>query len=147
MKIISKNKRAKFDYELIDKYHAGISLLGNEVKSIKDGNVDLVGSYIYIDNKNNAQWINANIEKYKFQNESINYNPRRTRQLLLNSAEIKKIKNEIKLKKLTVIPYCIFINKRGLIKLEIYTAKGKNKQDKRESQKKDDAKKEMKRYI
>ena len=143
MKIISKNKRAKFDYELIDKYEAGIALIGTEVKSIKEGNVDLSGSYIIIDTNNNAQWLNGNIAKYKFQTQGT-HEEKRNRQLLLNKRELKKLKNDITLKRLTIIPYIIYINRKGIIKLEIYTAKGKNVRDKRQTIKERDSKRETK---
>ncbi len=146
MKIISKNKRAKFDYQFLDKYEAGISLLGTEVKSIKEGNVDLSGSYIVIDDKNNAQWLNGNVAKYKFQTQGT-HEEKRTRQLLLNKREIKKLKNDVSLKRLTIIPYIIYMNRKGVIKLEIYTAKGKNLVDKRQTIKERDSKRETKKYY
>ncbi|BDU67413.1 MAG: SsrA-binding protein [Candidatus Tyloplasma litorale] len=146
MKVYSKNKRAKFDYELMDKYVAGISLLGTEVKSIKSGNSDLTGSYIFIDSNNNAQWINGYIKKYEFQTQGT-HEEKRTRQLLLNKKEIKKLKDETQLKRNTIVPYAILGDKKGIIKLEIFVAKGKNKADKRESIKERDSKRESKRYY
>ena len=146
MKIISKNKRARYDYEFVDKYEAGISLIGTEVKSIKEGNVDLSGSYIVIDDKNNAQWLNGNIARYKFQTQG-SHEERRTRQLLLNKREIKKLKNDVTLKRFTIIPYIIYINRKGNIKLEIHSAKGKNTRDKRQTIKERDIKRESKEYY
>ncbi len=145
MKIHSKNRRAKYDYEFFDKYTAGISLLGTEVKSIKNGDVDLSGSFIYIDKENNAQWLNGNVAKYKFQTQG-NHDEKRTRQLLLNKNEIRKIKSEVTLKKMTIIPYLIFSDKKGKIKLEIYLAKGKKNYDKRQDLKERDFKKEVSKY-
>ena len=146
MKIISKNKRARYDYEFVDKYEAGISLIGTEVKSIKEGNVDLSGSYIVIDDKNNAQWLNGNIARYKFQTQG-SHEERRTRQLLLNKREIKKLKNDVTLKRFAIIPYIIYINRKGNIKLEIHSAKGKNTRDKRQTIKERDIKRESKEYY
>lgn len=146
MKIYAKNKRAKYDYTFLKKYEAGISLLGTEVKSIKNGLVDLTGSYVVIDSKNNVQWLNGTIQKYQYQTQG-NHKEKRTRQLLLNKLEIKKIKQEVQLKNLTIIPYLIYANKLGKIKLEIHVAKGKKTKDKREEIKKRDSKRETKRYY
>lgn len=145
MKIYSKNKKAKFDFEFLDKFEAGISLIGTEVKSIKEGNVDLTGSYIVIDSDDNAQWINGNVSRYQFQTQG-SHEEKRTRQLLLKKREIQKLKDSIQLKRLSVIPYIIYANKRGNIKLEIYIARGKNAHDKRESIKARDSKREAERY-
>ena len=141
MKIYAKNKKAKFDYEFLNKYEAGISLLGTEVKSIKEGGVDLSGSYIVIDSNDNPQWLNGHINKYQFQTQGT-HEEKRTRQLLLKKREIKKISNDINLKRLTVIPYIIYANHRGNIKLEFYTAKGKNVRDKRSTIKQRDLERE-----
>ncbi|NQX83407.1 MAG: SsrA-binding protein SmpB [Mycoplasmataceae bacterium] len=146
MKIFAKNKKAKFDYELLEKYNAGISLLGTEVKSIKNGDVDLSGSYVVIDSNNNAQWINGNITKYTFQTQGT-HDEKRTRQLLLKKKEIIKLKNEVNLKRLTLIPYTIYSNNNGHIKLELYVSRGKNTKDKREHIKERDSKKESSRYY
>lgn len=146
MKIYAKNKRAKFDYEFLDKYVSGISLLGTEVKSIKKGDVDLSGSYIVIDSDNNVQWINGNITRYVFQTQG-SHDKKRTRQLLLNKKEIKKLKNEVQNKKLTLIPYIIYSDYKGLIKLEFYVSRGKNNRDKREEIKSRDLKRETTKYY
>ena len=146
MKIYSKNKRARYDYEFLKKYEAGISLLGSEVKSIKNGDVDLTGSYIIIDSLNNAQWINGNISKYKFDTQT-SHEETRTRQLLLSKREIKKLREDIQLKRLTLIPYIIYANNSGKIKLEIHVARGKNTKDKRETIKRRDQQRENKKYY
>lgn len=146
MHVYSKNRKAKFDYELQDKFVAGISLLGTEVKSIKDGGCDLTGSYVIIDAKNNAQWLNGNINKYQFQTRG-SHEERRTRQLLLNKKEIRKLKQELQEKRLTLIPYAIGANNRGKLKLEFYTAKPKKNHDKRETIKQRDAQRESKRHY
>lgn len=148
MKIFAKNKRAKFDYELKDQFEAGISLTGGEVKSVKAGDVDLTGSYVYIDNEGNAQWMNGNIKKYEHQNMNfVHYEETRSRQLLLSKREIKKLLDLIQQKNLTIVPTIIYANKRGKIKLEIYSAKGKKVADKRESIKERDQKRESKNYY
>ncbi len=137
MKIFSKNRKAKYDFEFLDKFEAGISLTGTEVKSIKNGDVDLSGSYIVINENGDAQWINGKIKRYKFQSMG-DHEETRTRQLLLNKNELRKIIQNINEKRLTVIPYIIYANHKGRIKLEIYLAKGKNTHDKRETIKKRD---------
>ena len=144
MKIYAKNKRAKYDYEFINKYEAGIALLGTEVKSIKEGGVDLTGSYIIIDNDGNPQWLNGTVNKYHFQTQG-SHDETRTRQLLLHKREIKKIADEINLKRLTAIPYLIYANHQGNLKIEFYTAKGKNVRDKRNSIKQKDQEREARR--
>ncbi len=137
MKIFAKNRRAKFDYEFLDKFEAGISLTGSEVKSVKAGDVDLSGSYVVVDNNGNVQWLNGTIKKYAFQSMG-QHEETRTRQLLLKKREIKKIIENINEKKLTVIPYIIYAKSNGKLKLEILLAKGKNIHDKRETIKKRD---------
>lgn len=145
MKIFAKNRRAKFDYEFKDMFIAGISLLGTEVKSIKNGDVDLTSSYIVIDNDGNAQWLNGRIKRYNFQTQG-SHDESRTRQLLLKKREILKISSAINEKRYTVVPYAIGATNRGHIKLEIYLAKGKNVKDKRETIKRRDAERESSKY-
>ncbi len=146
MHVYSKNRKAKYDYELLDKFVAGISLEGTEVKSIKSGGCDLTGSYVLIDSNNNAQWVNGNITKYQFQTRG-SHEERRVRQLLLTKKEIRKLKQELQEKRLTLIPYAIGANNRGKLKIEFYTAKPKKNHDKRETIKQRDAQRESKRHY
>ncbi len=146
MHIYSKNKKAKFDYLFLDKYVAGISLTGTEVKSIKSGGGDLSGSYVVIDNNNNAQWMNGHITKYQFQTVG-SHDEKRTRQLLLNKKEIIKIKSLVQQERVILIPYCIGANSRGKLKLEFYTSKPKKLHDKREEIKRRDSQREAKRHY
>lgn len=141
MKILAKNKRAKFDFELKDTFEAGISLLGSEVKSIKDGKVVLDSTYVNIKN-GNANLINMNVSNHESYLEK--HEEKRTRRLLLNKHEIKKINDAIKLQRLTVVPTILYVNKRGIIKIEIAIAKGKNVSDKREREKERDKEREIK---
>lgn len=147
MKIFAKNRRAKFDYEFITKYEAGISLVGSEVKSIKNNQIDLTGSYVIVDKNKNIQWINGKIEKYKYNTSEESIDERRTRQLLLNKKEIRKIINEVVLKRLIIIPYKVYALKSGIIKLEFFIAKPKKLRDKRETEKKRDLSREVKDYY
>ncbi len=142
----AKNKKAKFDYDLQDKYVAGISLTGTEVKSIKTGGCDLTGSYVVIDSNNNAQWLNGHITKYHFQTQG-SHEERRTRQLLLTKREIRKLREAVQQQRVTLIPYVIGADSRGRLKLEFYISKSKNKHDKRETIKQRDSERESKRHY
>lgn len=138
---IASNRKATYDYHVIDTIEAGIQLTGNEVKSIKKGLITLSGSYAVIKN-NEAFLINATISPYQPNNLSSIYNPSRTRKLLLKKQEIVNLNYRIKKEKLTLIPLKIY-NKNGLIKIEIALARGKKKYDKRESLKQKEIKKKI----
>lgn len=144
MKVITKNKKAKFNYDLQDKYLAGISLQGSEVKSIKAGQITLDNSYVSIENKE-AILKQAHISEFNKQDVE-QHNPTRDRKLLLNKEEIRRIDQLVKKQNLTIIPYAVLIGNKGLIKIEIYTAKGKTKSDKRESEKEKEFQKIKKMY-
>ncbi len=135
------NKRALFDYEILEKFDAGIALLGAEVKSLKQGRASLTGAYVVIKNRE-AYLLNATISPYQPQNISSNYDPLRTRKLLLKQKEINYLFAKNKERGLTLIPLKVY-NINGLIKIEIGLAKGKKKFDKREVLKK----REIKRNI
>ena len=137
MKIIAKNKKAYFNYELLEKLEVGIVLTGSEIKSIRLGNVSLQDSYVTFSN-NEAYIINMNITTYKFTTSYI-LDPLRKRKLLLNAREIKKIQQEQKQKNLTVVPTMIYLNSKSRAKLEIALARGKKNYDKRETIKNRDA--------
>lgn len=139
-----KNKKATFEYFLIDKYTAGIVLVGTEIKSIKKGKASLVNSFCtFIEDE--LFLMNSHVEEYKFGN-NFNHEPKRQRKLLLNKKELKKIKNKITEKGLTVIPTKMFINENGYCKVEIAIAKGKKLYDKKESIREKDAKRQMKNF-
>lgn len=143
MKIIAKNKKAYFNYELLEKLEAGIVLTGSEIKSIRLGNVSLQDSYVTFSN-NEAYIINMNITTYKFTTSYI-LDPLRKRKLLLNAREIKKIQQEQKQKNLTVVPTMIYLNSKSRAKLEIALARGKKNYDKRETIKNRDAVRQIKK--
>tara|TARA_B100001750_G_scaffold226032_1_gene218470 strand:+ start:1753 stop:2211 length:459 start_codon:yes stop_codon:yes gene_type:complete len=137
--IIAINRKAKFNYNLLQGYTAGVQLKGHEVKSIKQNQVSLKESYCVINN--NEIWIkNMHISEYKHNSEK-EYNPIRTRKLLLNKLEIEKINKKSTIKGHSIIPVKIIINQKGLIKIKISLAKGKNIHDKRKSIKEKDIKK------
>lgn len=143
-KLISSNKKAFFDYTLFDKFEAGISLLGTEIKSIRRNGANLKDSYIKITDNLEAILINCHISHYEFGNIN-NHEPLRDRKLLLNKKEILKILNKIKQEKYTLVPTKMYFSGRW-VKLEIALAKGKKLYDKRDAIKKKDVARDMERY-
>ena len=138
-----RNKKASFEYHLIEKFIAGIVLTGSEIKSIRDGKVSLQESYC--DFRNNELFIRQmNIARYQ-QASYLNHEPTRERKLLLNKRELKKLKKKLDEKGLAIIPVRMFINDRGLAKIEIALGKGKKLYDKRESIKERDQKRDIDR--
>ncbi len=137
------NRKARFNYEFLETYKAGIVLTGTEIKSIKEGKANLGDSFCYL--RQGEMWIkNLHISLYNFGSYA-NHEPMRLRKLLLNKKEINKLEGKIKEKGLTIIPYKIFFSERGLAKIEIVLAKGKKSFDKRESIKERDTQKEIQR--
>ena len=129
--ITIKNKRATFDYELLETFTAGIALTGTEIKSIRLGKVSLVDTYCVVERK--EVWVkNMYIAEY-FYGTYNNHSTRRDRKLLLNRKEIRKIDVAAKNSGFTIIPVRLFINEKGLVKLVIAIAKGKREYDKRNS--------------
>lgn len=143
MSILGKNQRAHFDYDVKDTFIAGLALEGREVKSLKSGNVSLNGSYVSV-NAHGASLLGCHIGPYSYA-PNTDYNPTKTRQLLLNKREINQFLG--KEKGLVVIPIEIFTTPKGLIKLKIGIAKPRKKIDKREYIKKKDTEKEIRRYT
>lgn len=144
-KLISSNKKAHFDYLLFDKFEAGIALLGTEIKSIRRNGANLKDSYIKITDNLEAYLINCHISPYEFGN-IYNHEPRRDRKLLLNKKEIIKILNKVKQEKYTIVPTQMYFSSRW-VKLEIALAKGKKLYDKRDSLKKKDIERDIKRLT
>ena len=125
------NRRARFDYEILDKYNAGIVLSGTEIKSIRLGKASITESFCEFHNKE-LFVINMNIEEYHYGNQ-FNHKAKSERKLLLNKRELKILLKNIQTKGLTIIPLRVFTNDKGLAKLEIGLCKGKKNYDKRES--------------
>ncbi len=126
-----KNKRASFDYELLDQYVAGIVLTGTEIKSIRLGKASLVDTFCFF--ANNELWIkNMHVAPYVFGSYN-NHNPRRDRKLLLSRKELNKLMRATKDTGFTIIATRLFINEKGLAKIVLYTAKGKKEYDKRDT--------------
>ncbi len=138
-----KNKKAEFEYYLIDEYTAGIQLTGTEIKSIRDAKVSLNDSYcLFIGDELFVR--NIHISEYT-QGSHYNHEPKRDRKLLLNKKELRKILTKTKEKGYTVIPKLLFTNEKGLAKLIIALARGKKMYDKRETLKNKDIKREIER--
>ena len=143
--ILIKNKRATFDYELLETFTAGIVLTGTEIKSLRLGKASLVDTYCYVER--GEVWVkNMNISEY-FYGTYNNHAARRDRKLLLNKKEIRKLQTATKDNDFTIIPTRLFINDRGLAKVVIALAKGKKEYDKRQSIKERDDKREMSRVF
>lgn len=137
------NKKAKYEYILNDSYISGIVLTGSEIKSIRNSKVSIRESFCKFTN-DELFIINMNIEKYGFSNDET-YNAKKPRKLLLNKKELSKLKKSIQQKGSSIIPYKIFINEKGLAKLEIFTATGKKLYDKRSSIKEKENKRSLDR--
>tara|TARA_Y100000768_G_scaffold51615_1_gene33824 strand:+ start:1108 stop:1563 length:456 start_codon:yes stop_codon:yes gene_type:complete len=137
------NKKAKFEFILHDSYVSGIVLTGSEIKSIRNSKASIRESFCKFTN-NELFIINMNIEKYDFSNDD-SYNQKRPRKLLLNKIELKKLRKSVEKKGSSIIPYKLFINEKGLAKLEIFTATGKKLYDKRSTLKDKDNKRNLER--
>jgi len=141
MPTLATNPRAKYDYHILETFEAGLVLAGHEVKAIKTGHLSLKGSYVTIKNKE-AWLINAQIPPYQPKNTPADYQPDRTRKLLLNKKEIRSLIGQIKQKGLTLVPLRVY-TKKGKIKLGFALGRGKREFDKREKI----IKREVKRRI
>ncbi|OUO51809.1 SsrA-binding protein [Parabacteroides sp. An277] len=140
-----KNKRATFDYELLDTFTAGIVLTGTEIKSIRQGKASLVDTFCIVEK--GEVWVkNMYIAEY-FYGTYNNHNARRDRKLLLNRKEIRKLDDAIRTSGFTVVPTRLFINDKGLAKLIVAIARGKKEYDKRNAIKDRDDKREMARAF
>ncbi len=139
------NKKAFFNYEILEKFEAGLRLLGGEVKSLKNNHYSLQGAYVTLQNEE-AWLMRATIAPYQPKNMAAGYNPERPRKLLLNKKELRYLQGKTKEKGLTLVPIKVY-NKHGQIKIEIGLAKGKTKSDKREVLKKRIADRDIQREL
>lgn len=144
-KISIKNRKAYFQYAFLEKYIAGIQLTGTEIKSIRSGKVNLVDSYCHF--INNELWVKGMHIAGYLRGGHYNHDPKRERKLLLQKRELNKLQRKTKETSLTIIATRLFINDRGLAKLEIALAKGKKEYDKREDIKQKDIKREIGRLT
>ena len=144
-KVNIKNKRASHDFLLMDKYTAGIVLTGTEIKSIRQGKASLVDTFSYV--HNGEVWAkNMYVAQYK-EGSYNNHVERRDRKLLLNAREIRKIQSTVKQTGFSIVPTLIFLNEKGLAKLDIYIARGKKEYDKRETLKEKEDRRDMQRAF
>jgi SsrA-binding protein len=144
-KINIENRRARFDYQFLENFTAGLVLKGTEIKSIREGKAGLSDSYCYF--KNGELFIkNMHVTEYS-EASFYNHEPMRERKLLLNKQELSKLEKKVKDQGLTIIPVRLFINEKGFAKLEIALSKGKKQFDKREDIKKRDLEREIGRKI
>jgi len=143
--VIATNKKAFRDYFFTDKWECGIELKGGEVKSIRNGKVNFKDTFARVDN-DEVFLYNLHIDPYK-QASYLNDEPDRVRKLLLHKREIKKIRGIITLQNVTLIPTKIYFNSRGLVKIEVALAKGKKHYDKRETIKKRDTDRDLRRAV
>ncbi len=139
-----KNKKARFEYELLDSYIAGIVLSGTEIKSIRDSKASISESFCEFNDKGELFVINMQIDEYTH-GSHYNHKPKAERKLLLNRQELKKLQKEVNTSGLTIVPLLLFMSDKGLAKLKIALARGKKLYDKRESMKDRDNKKDLDR--
>lgn len=142
---IVKNKKALFNYELVEKFEAGIVLLGTEVKSLRERSVNMSDSYASFKKNGELFIVNMHISPYHFGNRN-NHEPLRERKLLMKKRELKRLQGKIKEQGLTLIPVKLYFA-RGKVKVELALAKGKKLHDKRETLKRKTLDREMERYI
>ena len=145
MKILALNRRAKFDYELLEEFNAGLVLKGYEVKSIKAGHISLKNSFITA-KEGELYLTNAHVSPYQYANLADTYDPTRARKLLLQKKELKHLLGKSTAQGLTMVPLSIY-NKKGLIKLKFCLAKGKKRYDKRQAIKKREDQRRMRRHL
>ena len=139
----AENRKARFNYEILEKYETGIELLGTEVKSVRGGQMSLEGAFVIV-RGGEAFLINANIPPFQPKNAPKDYDPLRNRKLLLTKKELAVLSGSEKNKSLTIVPISVY-NKNRKIKVEIALVKGKKKFDKRETLKKRDTEREIRR--
>lgn len=139
-----KNKKAKFEYELLDTYVAGIVLAGTEIKSIREGKASITQSFGEFNDNGELFVINMQVDEYSHASH-FNHRPKAERKLLMQRRELKKLRKDVTTSGLTIIPLNLFINDRGLAKVRIALAKGKKLYDKRETMKDRDSKRNLAR--
>lgn len=144
--IVARNKRARHDYEIEDRYEAGVALTGTEVKSLREGRASLAEAFVSIDKRGEIWLEGANIPEY-LNGTWNNHAPKRKRKLLLHAAQIEKLGRQIQAKGYTIVPLSIYFNKDGRAKIEIALARGKKEYDKRQALREDQDKREAQRML
>jgi SsrA-binding protein len=145
-KLIADNRRARYNYEIGEKFEAGLALTGTEVKSLRTGKATIAESYAGVDRAGEMWLYNANIPEYLAGNR-FNHEPKRPRKLLLKAREIAKLAQGVAREGMTVVPLRLYFNARGRAKIELALAKGKQVHDKRETEKKRDWAREKSRLM
>ncbi len=143
-KIDIRNKRARFDYELLDIYQAGIVLSGTEIKSIRQGKASIAESFCEFNERGELFVVNMQVDPYSH-GSHFNHQPKAARKLLLNKQELRKLHKAVKTTGLTIIPLNLYINDNGLAKLRISLARGKKQYDKRDTIKDRESKRRLDR--
>lgn len=143
VKVVATNRKARFEYFLLDEFEAGLALQGSEIKSVRAGQVSLNDAYVHIENGREAWLMDAHIAPY-LQANRFNHDPKRPRRLLLHRREIRVLWNAVRQKGMTIVPTRLYL-KDGLAKLEIALARGKKLHDKREAIARRDAEREARR--
>jgi len=143
VKIVATNRKARYEYFLLETFEAGLVLLGSEIKSIRAGQMSLAESYVEIQEGNSAWLVDAHIAPYAQANQ-FNHDPRRKRRLLLHKKQIRQLWNSVRMKGMTVVPTRVYL-KEGRAKIEIALARGKKAYDKRAVIAKRDQKRELER--
>ncbi|NEP18596.1 MAG: SsrA-binding protein SmpB [Leptolyngbya sp. SIO4C1] len=144
-KVVADNRQARFLYEILETYEAGIELKGTEVKSIREGRVNLRDGYAQV--KNGQAWLqNVHISPHRMTNQVYNHDPRRSRRLLLHKEEIRRLIGKVEQKGLTLVPLKLYL-KRGFVKVSLGLGRGKKLHDKREDLKRKQEKREIDRAL
>jgi len=130
IKVIATNRKASFEYFLMEKFEAGLVLFGSEIKSIRAGQVSIQEAYVDVPNDAEAWLLEAHIAPYEQAGKFFNHEPKRKRRLLLHKKQIRALRNDVRIKGMTVVPLRVYI-KDGRAKIEIALAKGKKNYDKR----------------
>jgi SsrA-binding protein len=144
-KVVAENRKARFNYEIIDTYEAGLVLKGTEVKSLREGKANIAESYAS-DEDGEIWLINSYLPEY-LQANRFNHEPRRRRKLLLSGREINRLRAAVHREGMTLVPLKIYFNDRGRAKMELALAKGKKLHDKRESEKERDWNRQKNRLL
>jgi SsrA-binding protein len=145
IKVVGENRRVRYDYEILESFEAGIELRGSEVKSLREGRINLAESYAAMKG-NELFLLNSNIAEYREANR-FNHEPKRPRKLLLHRKQIAKLANGVSREGLTIVALKILFNKQGRAKVDIALAKGKKTRDKRDSIKERDWSREKSRVL
>ncbi|KAM3094057.1 SsrA-binding protein SmpB [Phormidesmis sp. 146-35] len=145
VKVVSDNRQARFQYEILETYEAGIELVGTEVKSIREGKVNLRDGFALV-RDGEVLLLNVHVSPHQTASQFFNHDPRRTRKLLLHRKEIRKLVGQVEQQGLTLVPLKMYF-KRGWVKIVLGLAKGKKLHDKRESVKRRDDQRDMQRAM